>query len=334
MDQLKWGTVPDPPADPGRVRIRLKAAAMNQLDLFVLKGLPGLPKSFPHVPGADGMGIVEDPGPAAGRLKAGDRVLINPGLSCGACSFCLMGEHSLCAHFGLVGEHAPGTFGETITLPPGNVHACPEHLSDAEAAALPLTFVTAWRMLFTRARLQAGETVLIHGAGSGVSLAALTLAVAAGARVFITSSDDAKIARAVSLGAQAGINYKKEKVEKAMQALGGGAGADVVVDSVGEATWMASLKCARKGGRIVTCGATSGPNPAEEIRLIFWKQLSILGSTMGSHHDFSRMLEFVALRKIRPVVDRVYPLQEARAAYERLSQGAQFGKIVLEHPAG
>ena len=176
--------------------------------------------------------------------------------------------------------------------------------------------------------------MLIHGAGSGVSLAALTMAAAAGARVFITSSEDEKIARAVAMGAQAGINYRREKTDKAMQALTGGAGVDVVVDSVGEATWAASLKCAKKGGRVVTCGATSGPNPAEEIRLIFWKQLSILGSTMGSHHDFSRMLDLVAFRKLRPVVDRVVPLPEVRAAYDRLSRRAQFGKIVLEHPAG
>ena len=331
VEQLCWGMAPDPAPGPGEVRIRLRAAALNHLDLFVLEGLPGLKLAFPHIGGADGMGTVDALGAGVEGWEPGQRVVFDPGLSCGRCSFCLRGEQSLCASFGILGEHRRGTFAEFVCVPAVNLAPAPEHLSSEEAAAFPLTYLTAFRMLFTRGRLGPGESVLIHGAGAGVSLAALQMAKAAGATVYVTSSSDAKLDRAKALGADAGVNYARDRVDKAMQELTRGEGVDMVVDSVGAATWMTSLKCAKKGGRIVTCGATSGPNPAEEIRLVFWKQLSILGSTMGSHGDFTRMLAFVTAQKLRPVIDAVFPLDQARQAYERLAKGEQFGKIVLKH---
>jgi NADPH:quinone reductase-like Zn-dependent oxidoreductase len=331
FDRLSWGEVPDPIPGPGEVRLRLLASALNHLDLFVLEGLPGLKLAFPHIGGADGVGVVDALGPGVAGWSPGQNVVFDPGLSCGKCPFCLQGEQSLCASFGILGEHRSGTFAEFVCVPAVNLAPAPEHLNDEEAAAFPLTWLTAFRMLFTRGRLAPGESVLIHGIGSGVSLAALQMAKAAGAVIYVTSSSDGKLERAKALGADAGINYTRDRVEKSVQGLTGGAGVDLVVDSVGAATWMASLKCAKKGGRIVTCGATSGPNPAEEIRLVFWKQLSILGSTMGSRADFARMLAFASARKLRPVVDAVVPLPEARRAYERLAGGEQFGKIVLRH---
>jgi NADPH:quinone reductase-like Zn-dependent oxidoreductase len=333
LDQLAWSEIPAPVPGPGEVRVRLQASALNHLDLFVLGGLPGLKLAFPHIGGADGVGTVDAAGPGVEGWSPGRRVVFDPGLSCGRCPFCLRGEQSLCASFGILGEHKPGTFAEFVCVPAANLAPVPAHLSDPEAAAFPLTWLTAFRMLFTRGGLGPGETVLIHGVGAGVSLAALQLAKAAGATVTVTSSSDAKLDRAAALGADAGINYTRDRVDKAMLERTGGEGVDLVVDSVGAATWMTSLKCAKKGGRIVTCGATSGPNPSEEIRLVFWKQLSILGSTMGSRADFARMLAFVSSRNLRPVVDAVLPLAEGRKGYERLAKGEQFGKIVLNHGA-
>jgi NADPH:quinone reductase-like Zn-dependent oxidoreductase len=333
LDPLAWSETPAPVPGPGEVRVRLRASALNHLDLFVLEGLPGLKLAFPHVGGADGAGTVDAAGPGVEGWSAGRRVVFDPGLSCGTCPFCLRGEQSLCDSFGILGEHKPGTFAEFVCVPAVNLAPAPDHLSDAEAAAFPLTWLTAYRMLFTRGRLGPGESVLIHGVGAGVSLAALQMAKAAGAAVYVTSSSDNKLERARELGADAGVNYARDRVDKALQELTHGLGVDVVVDSVGAATWMTSLKCAKKGGRILTCGATSGPNPAEEIRLVFWKQLSILGSTMGSRSDFARMLAFLCARKLHPIVDAVFPLDRAREAYERLGKGEQFGKIVLDHGA-
>ena len=330
-DQVVLGTAADPVPGPAEVRVRLRAAALNHLDLFVLEGLPGLKLAFPHIGGADGVGIIDTLGPGVEGWAPGRRVVFDPGLSCGRCPSCLRGEQSLCVSFGILGEHCRGTFAEFVCVPAANLAPAPEHLTDEEAAAFPLTWLTAFRMLFTRGRLGPGESVLIHGVGSGVSLAALQMAKAAGAVATVTSSSDAKLEKARAMGADAGINYARERVDKAMQELTRGEGVDMVVDSVGAATWMTSLKCAKKGGRILTCGATSGPNPAEEIRLVFWKQLSILGSTMGSRSDFARMLAFMAAGKLHPVVDTVLPLEQARRAYERLAKGEQFGKIVLRH---
>ncbi len=327
-DRILFGDRPLPEPGPGQVRVRLRTAALNHLDLFVLGGLPGVPIELPHTGGADGAGVVDVVGPGVTGIEAGDEVIFDPGISCGKCEFCLKGEQSLCVRYGILGEHADGTFAEAVVVQAAGIAPKPEHLSWEEAGALPLTFLTAWRMLIARGRLAPGETVLIHGIGGGVSLASLILARMVGARTIVTSRSEEKLRRALELGADEAIPAD-DQVARQVRKLTGRRGVDVVVDSVGEATWMQSLKAAAKGGRIVTCGATSGPNPAEEIRLVFWNQLSIIGSTMGSREDWRRMVEAVRSMKLRPVVDTVFPLEEGRAAYERMDRAEQFGKIVL-----
>lgn len=329
FENLRVGERPNPQAGPGEVLIALQAAAFNHLDLFVLHGLPGIPVPLPHIGGADGAGVVVEVGPGVANVREGDEVVFNPGIWCGQCEFCRKGEHSLCFSYGIVGEHTDGTFAEYVKVKAEACFPKPAHMSWEEAAAFPLTFLTAWRMLFTRARLQAGETVLIHGIGGGVAQAATILARQAQAAVIVTSSDDAKLEKAKGLGAEITINYTREDVARKVRELTGKRGVDVVVETTGKATWMTSLRCAAKGGRIVTCGATTGPDPAEEIRLIFWNQLSILGSTMGNQKEFADMLSMVCEKKLRPLVDKVFPLAEGIAAYRYLAEGRQFGKVVL-----
>ncbi len=325
-DRLVVGERPLPEPPAGWVRVALRAAALNQLDIFVLKGMPGV--ELPHIGGADGAGVVEAVGAGVEGIALGEEVVFDPGVSCGHCAACLAGEQSLCASFELLGEHRDGTLAEQVVVPAASLAPRPAHLSWEESAAFPLTFLTAWRMLFTRAHLAAGETVLIHGIGGGVSLACLALAKLAGAKAFVTSRSAAKLERALALGADDAMP-SNDQVAREVKRRTGGRGVDLVVDSVGAATWLMSLKAARRGGRIVTCGATSGPNPAEEIRLIFWNQLSIFGSTMGSREDWRRLLATVVANRLRPVVDSVHPLADGRTAYQRMVQSEQFGKIVV-----
>jgi NADPH:quinone reductase-like Zn-dependent oxidoreductase len=329
FDELAYGVLPEPEPMPGEVTVAVKAAALNHLDLFVLRGIPGITLEMPHVGGADGAGVVAALGEGVRGWEVGDEVVLNPGVWCGECEFCRSGEQSLCVRFGLLGEHRPGTFCEMVRVPAASLGRKPAHLSWSEAAAFPLVYLTAWRMLMKRAQLAAGETVLIHGIGGGVALAALAIARRVGARTIVTSSSAAKLQRARALGADETIDYSSSDVAREVRGLTGRRGVDVVVESTGAATWMTSLKAACKGGRIVTCGATTGPQPAEEIRLIFWNQLSILGSTMGSVADWKAMLDAVSRWELRPVVDSVVPLERGRAAYERVEHGSQFGKIVL-----
>ncbi len=325
-ERLRVGDMPLPEPGPGWVRVRLKAAALNHLDLFVLRGIPGI--SLPHVGGADGAGVVDALGDGVEGLEVGQEVVFDPGVSCGRCAACLSGEQPLCGSFHILGEHVDGTFADAVVVPAESLAARPPHLSWEESAAFPLTFLTAWRMLFTRGGLSAGETVLIHGIGGGVSLACLALAGFAGARVVVTSRSADKLARARELGAEETLPAGDE-VAKQVRRWTGGRGVDMVVDSVGEPTWRQSLKAARRGGRIVTCGATSGPNPVEEIRLIFWNQLSVIGSTMGSRDEWRRLNQAIASGRLTPVVDSVVALEEGRTAYERMARAEQFGKIVL-----
>jgi NADPH:quinone reductase-like Zn-dependent oxidoreductase len=330
LDALQYGDRPDPSPGPGEILVRLEAAALNRLDLFVLAGIPGVPISLPHVPGADGTGVVEALGAGAKGPAPGTRVVFQPGLSCRACEFCRAGEQSLCVSFRILGEHVSGTFAERIAVPASNVYPAPPNLSAEQAAAFPLAALTAWRMLVTRAALRPGETVLIHGIGGGVSTFALQIAKLCGAsRVIVTSSSPVKLARAKELGADEVIP-STEDVGKRVRELTGKRGVDVVVDSVGAATWKHSLAAAARGGRIVTPGATSGPNPEEEIRHIFWKQLSILGSTMGTDREFAALLAAVGAGRIVPVVDSVFPLADGRKAYERMQKSEGLGKIVLK----
>ena len=326
-DVLEYGERPDPAPGPGEVRVAIKAAAMNRLDVFVRNGIPDVP--LPQIPGADGAGVVDALGEGVSDLAIGDRVLLQPGLYCGKCEFCLSGEQSLCVTYGILGEHVAGTFAELVVVPRRNVFAIPPGLSFAEAAAFPLAHQTAWRMVVGRARTRPGETVLVHGAGGGVAGAVIEIARLCGARVIATTSGAAKVSAAREDGAELVVDYKSEDVAAAIRKHTAKRGVDVVVDTVGEATWMTSLKCAAKGGRIVTCGATSGPNPKEEIRLIFWKQLSILGSTMANDHEFRALLSAVAAGRLRPRIDRVFPLPQAAEAYRRMEAGENHGKIVL-----
>ena len=324
---LEYGDWPSPEPGAGEVRVAIRAAALNHLDIFVRDGIPGVP--LPQIPGADGAGVVDAVGPGVEGLTPGDRVLLQPGLYCNTCEFCRGGEQSLCATYKLLGEHVAGTFAEQIVIPARNVFPIPEGLSFEQASAFPLVYQTAWRMMVTRAAVRPGETVLIHGGGGGVGGATLEIALLAGARVFVTTSGEEKAAVLRAAGAEIVLDYGKVDVGKEIRARTGKRGVDVVVDCVGEKTWMTSLKCATNGGRIVTCGATSGPNPKEEIRLIFWKQLSILGSTMSSDREFRAMLSAVGAGKLSPRIDNVFAFSRAREAYERMEKGSHHGKIIL-----
>lgn len=323
--------VPRPAVEgPDDVVVALRAAALNHLDLFVVRGLPGVKPRFPHVLGADGAGIVEAVGPGVTRVRVGDRVLLDPGVSCRTCEYCLAGEHSLCATYRLLGEHLPGTFAEAVRVPQWNVYPLPDGVAWPDAAAYPLVHLTAWRMLATRAALRPGETVLIWGIGGGVALAALGIAKLLGAVVVVTSSSDAKLAKARALGADLALNHKAADVPREVRSFAGGRGADVVVDSVGEATWERSLRALAPGGRLVTCGGTTGPMVVTDVRRLFWYHHSLLGSTMGNAREFAEIVRLLGAGKLRPVVDSVTPLEEARRALERLAAGEHFGKLVLD----
>ena len=306
---------PDPEPGPGEVLVRLRASALNHLDIWIRKGLPSVPK--PRILGADGAGVVEALGDDVTGFDLGARVVLNPGIEVGG------------GRIHVIGEHGDGTNAELIAVPATNVHPIPEGLSFEEAAAFPLVFETAYRMLVTRAGLREGEWVLAWGVGGGVSTAALAIAKALGARVLVTSSSETKLERARELGADATVNHATGDVKEAVKEVTEGHGIDVVVENVGEATWATSLQVAASGGRITVCGATSGPNPPAALHRIWWKQLSILGSTMGTGEDFAGAYELVASGRALPVVDSVLPLEEIRAAHERLEAGEQLGKIVL-----
>jgi NADPH2:quinone reductase len=324
---LQLGDRPTPEPGTGDVRVALRAAALNHLDIFVREGLPGVP--LPQIPGADGAGVVDKIGSGVDGIAPGDRVLIQPGLYCNVCEFCRGGEQSLCVKYRILGEHTAGTFAEFVVVPARNVFGIPGGLSFEEACAFPLVYQTAWRMVVTRGGVTPGKTVLIHGGGGGVGGAALEIARLAGGRVFVTTRGEEKARRLREAGAEQVLDYGAVDVARSIRELTGRRGVDVVIDSVGEKTWMTSLKSVVKGGRIVTCGATTGPNPQEEIRLIFWNHISILGSTMANDREFRAMLSAVAAGRLRPRVDQVFPLAKAAEAYKRLEQGEQFGKIVL-----
>lgn len=329
-DVLGVADVPAPSAAAGEVVVAVRAAALNHLDIWVRKGRPGLALRFPHVLGSDASGVVAQVGAGVEGLRPGEEVMLYPGLACGRCEFCRRGEASECPSFGILGLSRPGTFAERVAVPAECVYPKPAHLDFAEAAALCLAHLTAFRMLATRARLRPGETVLIHGIGGGVALAALQIAKLAAARVIVTSSSDEKLQRAMQLGADFAINYRDEPdVAQAVRGLTGGRGADVVVDTVGAATWPIDLAAVRRGGRIVLCGVTTGAVAETPLSLLYWNQLTILGSTMGSYEDFRLMVSAVAAAGLKPVIDRILPLAEGPAAQARMESGDQFGKIVL-----
>ena len=311
------------------VRVRVRVAALNHLDLFQLRGLPGVTITPNWVLGADAMGVVESVGAAVTDLAVGDTVVINPGISDRTCEYCLDGEQPLCPRFGILGEHFPGTMAELVVVPATNVLPIHAQADEAEAAAFTLATLTAYRMLVTRAQLRAGEHVLIWGIGGGVALACLQIAKLIGAHVTVTSGSDAKLASARQLGADDAINHTGVDVGREMRTRTGKRGVDVVVDSVGAATWAQSLGALGRRGRLVTCGGTSGPVVTTDVRRLFWNQWSILGSTMGNDAEFAAVVGQFNAGRLRPPVDRVYPLAEGRSAFERLEHASQFGKLVL-----
>ncbi len=321
---------PGPPA-PRQVRVRMRAVALNHLDLWVAAGLREVPiKSFPHVVVADGAGEVLEVGDEVRHVAVGDRVVVNPGLSCGHCDACRERREVFCRQFSLLGEHRPGIAAEEVLLPAINVRRLAGTWSWAEAAAFTLTTLTAWRMLVTRAAVRPGEVVLIWGIGGGVALQALQVARYLGARVAVTSRSEDKLARATSLGAELALHQGEVGQVATRVKEHFGQGADVVVDSIGLPTWPTSLKALRPGGRLVTCGATGGRQVEVDLRRLFWFQWSLLGSTMGTSEEFADVVSHGDRGLFRPVLDEVMPLAEARRAYRRLADGAQFGKLVLE----
>ena len=337
LSQVAVAEVPVPPVTgPRQVRIRLRAAALNHLDLWTLHGLPGLSLTFPHILGGDGAGEVDAVGAEVWSVKAGDRVMINPGIACYRCEYCDAGEHPLCPEYRLLGEHLPGTVAEYLVVPEQNVLPIPAPpaphppISWREAAAYSLVTLTAWRMLVTRAALRPGEVVLIWGVGGGVSVTALKIAKLVGAFVIVTSSSDAKLETARGLGADVTLNHTKVDVAKEVRALTAKRGADVVVENVGEATWEQSLRALAKQGRLVTCGATSGPRVVTDVRRMFWHQYTIMGSTMGNLEEYREIVRLLGQGHLRPTVDSAFPLADGVKAMERLERADQMGKIVLD----
>lgn len=327
LEVLRYEEVPDPAVGPDEVLLEVKATSVNHLDIWVRRGIPGI--ELPHISGSDVAGIVAGVGELVDTIHVGQRVIANPNLSCGRCEYCLRGEDSLCVDYQILGEQADGGYAELVRVPARNIIPLPEHVPFEEAAAAPLTFMTAWRMLISRAELRPGEDVLILGAGGGVASAAIQIAKLVGARVFATASTAEKLGSAKRLGADVTLNYKEVEFHKEIKRLTDRRGVDVVFDSVGAETWLNSIRSLAKDGRLVTCGATSGPNPQTDIRYIFWNQLRIIGSTMASTKELLDVLKLLWAGSLKPVIHKVMPLQEAAEAQRLLEERKVFGKIVL-----
>lgn len=329
LEQLNYREIPDPAVGAREVRVRVKAVALNRLDLWVRQGWRGLDLPMPHILGSDVSGIVESVGAEVDRWSPGDEVVLGPGTACGTCVECLSGRDNRCPRYAILGEHRTGGYAELLTVPVRNVFAKPANLSFVEAACLPLVFTTAWGMLVERTAIRPGEWVLVHAAGSGVGSAAIQVAKLFGATVIATASSDEKLDRARALGADHVVNYAKEEFRKRVKELTGRRGVDVVVEHTGGDTFNDSLLCLAVGGRLVTCGATSKFAAEIDIRQLFAKHLTIHGQTMGSLAAMLPILEHAAAGRFLPVLDRVIPLASARDAHQVLLDRAQFGKVVL-----
>jgi NADPH:quinone reductase-like Zn-dependent oxidoreductase len=328
LEVLKYEEdVPVPELEAGEVLLKVKACALNYLDIWVRRGIPGVP--LPHIPGSDVAGVIEELSPGVEGFQPGERVVINPGVSCGQCDYCRRGEDSLCETYHIIGEHVDGGYAEFVKVPVRNLMRIPEGFSFEEAAAAPLVFLTAWRALITRAQLRPGETVLILGASGGVGTACVQIAKLAGAQVIAVAGSDEKLQKLKELGADVLINHTQQDFSKEVWQLTGKRGVDLVVDSIGEATWERSLRVLAKDGRLVTYGATSGPKPLTDVRLVFWRQLRLIGTTMGNHREFTEVMRLVWERKLKPIVDQVFPLKEAAQAQQLLESRQHFGKLVL-----
>jgi NADPH:quinone reductase-like Zn-dependent oxidoreductase len=311
------------------VRIRVRAAALNHLDLFVVSGLPGVTIVPPWILGADASGVIDAVGRDVTGLSVGEFAIVNPGLSDRTCEYCRAGEQPLCPRFRLLGEHLPGTIAEYVVVPATNVRAIPPGISPEHAAAFTLTTLTAWRMVVSRVRVQPGENVLIWGIGGGVALAALQICKQIGARVWAASSSNDKLRRAGEMGADELLNRNEVDVAAVIRDRTGKRGVDVVIDNVGSATWGQSLRALGRRGRLVTCGATSGPIVETDLRRLFWNQWTISGSTMGNDAEFDAVVNELRAGRLLPIVDSTFPLADGRAAFERLQSGHQFGKVVV-----
>ncbi len=325
---LRVDEIDAPSAGPGEVLLDVRAAGINHLDIWVRRTLPRIP--LPRIPGADAAGVVAALGEGVTGVEVGDRVLINPLYSCGRCRRCDEGEHSLCAKAGIYGESRDGTYLERLAVPAGQVHAIPAGWSFAEAAAFPLVALTSWRMCLTRGRLRAPETVLILGAAAGVGVMCIQIAKLVGCKVIATASTEAKRALCAELGADVVIDYTQDGWEKEVRKANGGDRVDVTIDYVGAATWGSSLKLTRTGGRILTCGATTGADPKAGLTHVFFRQLEIIGSTMGTKAEMNEALVAAARGQLRPVLDRALPLADAAAAHRLIEDRAVLGKLVLE----
>ena len=328
-DVLHYTDVPEPTLHPGEVLIGVRACALNHLDLWVRRGIPNVPIPLPHIPGSDIAGEVARVGTHVTRVHVGQKVVLAPGVSCGKCPACLSGNDNRCPEFTNLGYMIDGGCAEFVRCPEVNCMPYPDNLSFEEAAAVPLVFQTAWHMLVNRAQLRPGEEVLVIGAGSGVGSAAIQIAKFFGARVIATAGADEKLEKARKLGADHVIQHKVQRIRDEVRRLTSKRGVDVVFEHVGTATWEDSLASLATGGRLVTCGATTGYDAKVDIRFLFSRQLSVLGSYMGTKHDLRTVLKLVAAGRLKPVVDRVLPLSACAEAHAYLERGKQFGKVVL-----
>ena len=329
-DVLKYTDAPEPEPRPNEVLVRVKACALNRLDLWVRQGLPGVAISLPHIPGSDISGEIAKIGADVTTVRVGQRVVLAPGVTCGKCSACLSGQDNHCRQFTNLGYMIDGGCAEFVRAPEVNCMPYPENLTFEQAAAIPLVFQTAWHMLVARAELRPSEDVLVLGAGSGVGSAAIQIAKFFGARVIATAGSDAKLQKAKELGADHVINHKTQKIRDEVRRFTNKRGVDVVFEHVGTATWEESIASLAPSGRLVTCGATTGYDAKIDLRFLFVRQLSILGSYMGTKPELQTVMKLVAAGRLKPVVDRIFPLAEAAAAHTYLESGGQFGKVVLK----
>jgi NADPH:quinone reductase-like Zn-dependent oxidoreductase len=328
-EALVYEEAPDPSIRADQVLVRVRACALNHLDLFIRAGIPGMKTPMPHVLGSDIAGEVVAVGELCERVKPGQRVLLSPGLSCRQCEHCLAGNDNYCRRYTIFGLGVDGGNTELLAAPEYSVIPIPDDLSFEEAAAAPLVFLTAWHMLMGRARLQPGEDVLVLAASSGVGQAAVQIAKMFQCRVIATAGGEEKLARAHELGADHVIDHYRQDISAEVKKVTGKRGVDVVIEHVGVATWPKSLESLAPAGRLVTCGATTGYDAKLDLRFLFSKQWSLLGSFMGTMGELHQVLKFVFRKQLRPVIDRIYPLAEIRAAHERLEAKEQFGKIVV-----
>lgn len=326
---LEYADIAEPALKPGQVLVRVKACSVNHLDIWIRQGIPAYKINLPHISGCDVSGVIEQAGLGVSRWRVGDKVVLAPGISCGGCQSCHAGLDNRCIAYGIRGAATDGGYAELTVADEQDVLALPPGISFEQAAAYPLVFLTAWHMLVTRAGLKAGESVLVHAAGSGIGHAAIQIASYLKATVYATAGSDEKAEKAKSLGVKAVINYRKASFEEEIRKLTDGRGVDVVFEHIGPDTWEGSLKALAKGGRLVTCGATSGPVTLLDLRYLFSRELSILGAMMGTRAELAQVTDLIGQKKLTPLVDAVFPLPRAQQAQERMLSRQVFGKLIL-----